>query len=405
MENDTQFLQNQYKLKDKKVVLETFKDIVAKTKQLHLWVDRKEESTKWNSIIKEASQIDKNYIVFIIGSYGRGKSLSILKILDETRKYSNISPVYLNFLGEEKSSTGLSFIFKIFKNLDFYKLSKGKKHGQIKKAIDKIPEPYEEVRKILHRIYFGPQKYGLAFLTDDDLDFQKKEKSDLSKNALFFLRGEIKPSATLMKELGISRKIDNIDLGKKYLAGILFFIKNLGYHTLLLGIDEFEYLFSLVPKSQQSLYIALLRGLYDLSSELDIDPQDLANIVFFISISESGWSSLKEMETNEAPIGGPTQPLLDRVDAKITLSVFNKESTSDLISKRLSYNRIDNSMLDEPLIPFSEDFVDYIWDKTGGEPRMILDRCGQVLDAGLSERVQKLTKSFAETVLEKRGFQ
>jgi len=61
MENDTQFLQNQYKLKDKKVVLETFKDIVAKTKQLHLWVDRKEESTKWNSIIKEASQIDKNY--------------------------------------------------------------------------------------------------------------------------------------------------------------------------------------------------------------------------------------------------------------------------------------------------------------------------------------------------------
>jgi hypothetical protein len=49
--------------------------------------------------------------------------------------------------------------------------------------------------------------------------------------------------------------------------------------------------------------------------------------------------------------------------------------------------------------------VDYIYDKTGGEPRMILDRCGQVLDAGLKERVPRLTKQYAQTVLEKRGFQ
>ncbi|MCX6686746.1 MAG: DUF2791 family P-loop domain-containing protein [Methanoregula sp.] len=405
MDDEDKFLQKQYKLKNKKEVFETFKDKVAKNRDLHLWVDRDEESEKWNNIIKESSEIDKNYIVFIIGNYGRGKSLSILKILNESKKYPNISSVYLNLLAEEAQPSALTFIFRIFKNLDFYKLSKGKKYGKIKIAIDKIPSQYTEVKKILHRIYFGPQKSEQAILFDDNLDFQIQDKSDISKNALFFLRGEITPNASLMKALGVSRKIENIDLGKEYLAGILFFMRNLGYHTLLLGIDEFESLFSLVPKSKQSKYTALLRGLYDLPSELDIKPQELANIVFFISISESGWSGLKEMRDKEASIGGPTQPLLDRVDAEITLSVLNKESTSDLISKRLHYNRIDDSVLDKPLIPFNEGFVNYIYDKTGGEPRMILTRCSQVLDAGLKDRAPLLTAEYAQKVLEKRGFQ
>jgi hypothetical protein len=227
MDNEDKFFQKQYKLKNKKEAIETFKDDVAKTKHLPLWVDREEESNKWNSIIKEASEIDKNYIVFIIGNYGRGKSLSILKILDETKRYPNILSVYLNFLTEEAQPTALSFLFRIFKNLDFYKLSKGKKYGQIKSAIDKIPPQYNEVKKILHRIYFGPQKSEQATLFNDNVDYKIKDKSDINKNALFFLRGEIKPSSSQMKELGISRKIDKIDLGKEYLAGVLFFIKNL----------------------------------------------------------------------------------------------------------------------------------------------------------------------------------
>lgn len=94
---------------------------------------------------------------------------------------------------------------------------------------------------------------------------------------------------------------------------MLCFIKNLGYKSLLLAIDEFEYLFSLVSKSQYSIYLALLRGLYDFPIGLNINSNKVANMVFFIAISEDGWTKLKDLEKREISQGGPIIPLLERV--------------------------------------------------------------------------------------------
>jgi len=229
-------------------------------------------------------------------------------------------------------------------------------------------------------------------------------KDEKAKMALYFLRGEIKPTISQLRELGIMRKIESIDVAKEYLAAILCFMKNLGYKSLLLAIDEFEYLFSLVSKSQYSIYLALLRGLYDFPMGLNISSDKLANMVFFIGISEDGWNKVKEIEKKEISEGGPTKPLMRRVDLETTLLNFDRKDTEELIKRVLSYNRVTKEFEKDPLIPFTKDFVDYIYELTEGLPRAVKVRCAQVLDAGLADRVPLLTREYAQKVLKERGF-
>lgn len=377
--NVESFIEEKYGLKKN-----PFLDDIARKKWLETWVNREKQLEEWTKVISNTVSTIKNYIVFIIGDYGRGKTLSLLKIIDESKKYKEILPIYLNFKGEERSTPGLDFVFRIFKSIDFYEFRNDKKKNDLKNAIENLPNNLDEVKVILKKIYFG--------------EGNKKEL------ALYFLRGELKPTQSQLKKLEILRKINSVDIAKEYLAGILGFIKKLGYNTLLLAVDEFEYLFSLVPRTQRSIYLALLRGLYDFPLGMSTKVNDIANMTFFIAVSESGWNSLGEMEKKEESTGGPIMPLLDRIDAKTTLGVFDKDQTRELIKNRLRFNRIEGRYENKPLIPFAEDFVALIYEETRGEPRATIVRCGHVLDVGLAERVSLLNKEFAQKALKERGF-
>jgi len=392
------FLREKYGLKE--TVIEDFSRDKAEEEDLKFWTNREKEFDDWKNILEKSIQIHKNFIVFIIGSYGRGKTLSLLKIKDEAEKNfkETIFPVYLSFKGEEKSKPGLDFIFRIFKSINFDKLVRNRNYNEIIEAINKIPENFDESKNLLKAIYGWNRK---------QLSLQKPAtKDEKAKMALYFLRGEIKPTISQLKELGIMRKIDSVDIAKEYLAAILYFMKNLGYKALLLSIDEFEYLFSLVSKSQYSIYLALLRGLYDFPIGLDItsDKDKLANMILFIGISEDGWDKLKEIEKKEISEGGPTRPLMRRVNLETTLLNFDRKNTEELIKKVLSYNRVTKDFEEDPLIPFTKDFVDYIYELTEGLPSAVKVRCAQVLDAGLADRVSLLTREYAQKVLEERGF-
>ena len=392
------FLREKYGLKE--TVIEDFSRDKAEEEDLKFWTNREKEFDDWKNILEKSIQIHKNFIVFIIGSYGRGKTLSLLKIKDEAEKNfkETIFPVYLSFKGEEKSKPGLDFIFRIFKSINFDKLVRNRNYNEIIEAINKIPKNFDESKNLLKAIYGWNRK---------QLSLQKPAtKDEKAKMALYFLRGEIKPTISQLKELGIMRKIDSVDIAKEYLAAILYFMKNLGYKALLLSIDEFEYLFSLVSKSQYSIYLALLRGLYDFPIGLDItsDKDKLANMILFIGISEDGWDKLKEIEKKEISEGGPTRPLMRRVNLETTLLNFDRKNTEELIKKVLSYNRVTKDFEKDPLIPFTKDFVDYIYELTEGLPSAVKVRCAQVLDAGLADRVSLLTREYAQKVLEERGF-
>ena len=393
---DDKFLREIYNLKE--TVIADFSRDRATEEDLKFWTDREEEFNNWKTILGKSISIHKNFIVFIIGSYGRGKTLSLLKIKDEAEKNfkESIFPVYLSFKGEEKSKPGLDFMFRIFKSIDFEKLVINKEPDKIIKAIDGIPENFDESKNLLRNIY--------GYKIQTTLLKSTVSKDEKAKMTLYFLRGEIKPTVSQLGELGIMRKIENIDIAKEHLAAVLCFMKNLGYKSFLLAIDEFEYLFSLVSKSQHSIYLALLRGLYDFPTGLHTSSDKLANMVFFIGISEDGWNKLQEIEKKEISEGGPTQPLMRRVDLKTILLNFDRKNTEELIKKILSYNRLTRKFEEDPLIPFTKDFVNYIYELTDGLPSAIKVRCAQVLDAGLADRVPLLDREYAQKVLKERGF-
>jgi len=93
-----------------------------------------------------------------------------------------------------------------------------------------------------------------------------------------------------------------------------------------------------------------------------------------------------------------------RIDVETTLLNFDRKNTEKLIKKVLSYNRITGKFEKDPLIPFTKDFVDYIYEITEGLPSAIKVRCAQVLDAGLADKVPLLDRKYAQKVLEERGF-
>jgi len=395
---DEKFLREQYKLKPS--VKGAFSDKIARKEQLKWWIDREEELKKWRKIIKDSLTKERNFIALIIGTYGRGKTLSLYKIIDEANQYRDkVYPIYLNFKGEERSKPGLDFMFRIFKSIDFNEIVNGKKEKDIKEIIEKIPAQFEESKNILTRIYF-PE----TLITEDKEHHKNDKISKTRELALFFLRGQIRPTGSQLKQLQVLRKIESVDIAKEYFAAILCFAKNLGYKTILLAIDEFEYLFSLVSKPQQSIYLALLRSLYDFPSGVSINQSDVTNIAMFIAISEDGMTRLEDMEKREKDQGGPIRALMRRIDSRITLGRFDKEQTKDLIIIRLKYNRVKGEFEKNPLIPFEDNFVEYIYNRTKGEPWKIVVGTGQVLDAGLADRVPLLTREYAQKVLEERGF-
>jgi hypothetical protein len=351
-----EFMREKYKLKRK-----PFKDRIAREKWLDTWTNREEEVKQWEGVISDSISSDKNYLAFIIGNYGQGKTLSLMRIKRTAAEYEEILPILLNFKGEERSKPGLDFIFRIFKSIDFSKLAKDKR-GKLVNAIETMPDQFNEVRTILDKICCG--------------------EGEIGEVALYFLRGEIIPTQSQLRKLEVVRKIDRIDVAKEYLAGFLTFAKGLGYTTLLLAIDEFEYLFSLVTKTQHSIYLALLRELYDFTAGMGENAENIANMVLFIAISESGWSYLTDLEKKERSIGGPIVPLRRRVDAEIELGPFNEAQTRELIEKRLRYNRVEGRFEDQPLIPFTESFVSFIHEETRGVLEKIIVRCDHVLDAG-----------------------
>jgi len=371
------FIEEKYGLREN-----PFLDQIARQIWLNTWVNREDQLAKWRTVISNLRKPPKNYIVLIIGDYGEGKTQSLFKVMADAEPYREIYPAFFTFRGEQKPrAPGLEFMFRIFKSIDFKKLKKvyGKK---LHAAIESMPEDLDEVKAILRNCCFA--------------------EPTLQKMALYFLIGEMKPSKTELKQLGIMRKIDDIDIAKEYLAGILNLLKALGIEALLLAVDEVEYLFSLVPKPQQSIYIALLRGLYDFPVGIAKDIGDIARVGIFLAVSTDGYGRLHEMEKEEIAIGGPTRPLFDRIDVQTSLGMLTKEYAKELVIKRLHYDRISGLYINQPLIPFDETFVDFIWEISKGNPRDIIEKCGHVLDAGIEKGVSHLDRENATTLLRER---
>ena len=329
---------------------------------------RQNEKELWTKAINNRKGGRANAIHFIVGDYGMGKTLTLHKILEQYKNDPEVLPVFMKMLPEDRiGKFGVDFIQRIFRSVPDNLLR------QLSETVfNNLKSTFPEPAKIFLNISLNHVE------------------------SMLFIRGEGSTTATQLSRLGVHRKIDSTHIAKEYLLSFLFLLKSIGINTLLLAVDEVEYVFSQMRGANISMVFNTLRDLYDILDSPEGRPLDLANIIFFLGISAAGWSRLNDLSQREQTEGGPLQPLMRRFGEIIELDPLDKSETKDLIAMRLSQNRITGEFEDQPLIPYDESFVEYVTKLSLGNPGEIVKYCDYALEEGLRQRAKLLDKEFAE---------
>ncbi len=348
---------------------------------------RKDELKRWTEAVEQHKGQKGNSLNFIVGDYGLGKTFSLYKIVEQYRDVPDVLPVYMKLLQEDKvSKFGLNFVQRIFKAVGVAKI----RELFHKVDVSSIQSEFHEPSKIFQILAALKRDYN----------------EELASLAETFLYGDRNLTKTEIAKLGIRKLMNSTEIAKDYLCAFLVLLPKAKKLSLVLAIDEVEYLFSQMRGAGLASVFNTLRDFYDLPDSpsflekigrLNVHP---ANIIFLFGISRSGWSSIIDLERKEQRTPGPVQPLSSRRNEVIELSPLNEKETREMIEKRLRINRITGRLEDKPLIPFDEGFVDYIFKLTLGNPRNIIIRCDRVLKDGLCDEVPLLTKQYAIKVFE-----
>ena len=333
-------------------------------------VGRQEERTKWTQAIEMRKGGRANAFHFIMGDYGLGKTLSLYQITQQYADDPEVLAIFMKMLPEDKvRNFGVDFIQRVFQGVPTEVFERFDFQD-----IDALRKVYPEPAKVFERISFG----------DDE--------------ARLFLRGEVSFTTAQLSKLGVRRKIDRTNIAKEYLLGFLFLARRVKINTLLLAVDEVEYVFSQMRGANISLVFNSLRDFYDLldSPAARQLPSPPANVIFFLAISSAGWQKLNDLSRREQTEGGPFQPLMRRFGKIIELSSLDEAEARELIELRLRRNRVTGKYEDQPLIPYDESFVKYVFELSLGNPGEIVKYCDYALEEGLREKAKLLDRSFAE---------
>ncbi len=336
-------------------------------------VGRNQEYERWKQIITRYKGGSANASTFIIGDYGLGKTLALYKVKAYVEGDAAMQAIFMRLLPEDKVSRfGQVFIQRIFAYVDFPKLRFGKD------AVRTLNGLFPEEANVLKKAAEGDQF------------------------AIQLLRGEGNLSKKEMATLGARKKIQSTDAAMRYWLSYLMLVKSSGIETVVLLVDEVEYLFSQMKGVGISMVFNTLRELHDLPNLPQLVDLDKSNVIFFFAVSEDGWRNINMIQKRERSQGGPMNPFLRRITSPTTLKRLTLPEANELIRLRLSKQRT-SSKPDKPLIPFTETFVSFIYELSDGVPHFIVSYCHEILRKGLEESVPLLTKDYAKKVLREVG--
>lgn len=350
------------------------------------WVDptvemagRKKEKHQWEDFVKRRKGATTNAMCFIHGDYGFGKTLTLHKIVEEYKKDAEILPIFLKMLSEDRTPKfGVDFIHRVFQKIP-EKVFKRFHLDHINLLAKDFPEP----AKIFSHIALG------------------------GEGSIDFLYGQRTISAKEMQRFGVKNKINSTDIAKKYLLCFLYLLGTIDIESLILAIDETEYVFSQMSGAGISQVFNTLRDFFDLHNSpvmpfVSNFPAKPANMILFFGISNAGWKQISDLSRRNQAKPNPVQALMRRIE-NIELLPLNKSETKELIAKRLRRDRVTGKDTDEPLIPYDESFVSFIYEKSLGNPSEIVKFCDFALEDGLTQKVKILDDVFARKVFTERG--
>lgn len=342
-------------------------------------VGRKTARIAWKKAIEDKMGTHGSALFFIIGDYGLGKTHTLFHVKTDAEELKGVTAVFLKMLPEDEvKNFGLDFVRRIFKSLlDQEAATKLLSQAKLLPVADPLYEHSKIIRDYASGItFFRNLLIGGSFT-----------KSELSKR-------------------GIHRPPVSTEIAVEYLTVLLVQLHSVGVKTLVLCVDEAEYIFSQLTNKKSALVFNAIRTMYDLTSTVGLGlrfSDRISNLVMFFAISADGWGHLNTLQKIEKSQGGPIQPLLSRVTGKIALSPLAKDETLELVEAYLKRDRVTGKKMTDALIPYESGFVDYLFDLTGGQPRKVVERCDCMITEGLRDGVKLLTKKYAKEVFERLG--
>lgn len=331
---------------------------------------------EWNGLVERIEQsLQKagNEIIVVRGDYGMGKSYTLTKLYDEfSSQEKYFVPKRMALLSSEQSSKfAADLANRLFEGIGFEQMrqlaenAKGSWHG-------KVPPKADDMLSLL-------------------------------------VSGDLKEARTAFTNFFLSQNLQNRD-AQSLIFGLQFILPKNRKRALLWLIDEFEYLLVL-SKTKLSQLAQTLRELFDRQTDFEKEygQGESAKIIFVFATSPSGWDKLAmtaEGASMRAGLRGTAgvgvAPFHRRVSSAniIDLEPLSKAETKKLIEVRMK--RQDKS-LQPPYIPFTDDFIAYVYQMSKGRPNEIVMLCDVIFLQAHALNLPEVNQHRAEEILQKLG--
>lgn len=186
------------------------------------------------------------------------------------------------------------------------------------------------------------------------------------------------------------------------LQALQLLVRAAGITALVVLIDEVEYIGAL-PKSQQTAVLDSLKHLWDQEVDFFSRGADASQLLMLLAATPNFWQQakaqlLKEGERGQSGIGAT--PFFARIRQSDIIEMpadLTDSEARHLIAWRM--NEVRPGKKKEDVIPFTEDYVEYVYQLSQGLPRQIIEICGVVLQEAAQRKLRSINAAEAKKIL------
>jgi len=207
-------------------------------------------------------------------------------------------------------------------------------------------------RAIVHMVYEDTNLYAWQWLTAEGIRYEQR------------------------KEMEIHSALDDDTMGVRAFTSFKNLLLELGYTGVFVFVDEFEAIARLSPKNKQAT-LNSIRHLMD---------QNGSGLSLLFACAPEVWQDV--MSEYHA--------FSERIGNEVALQPLTEDDLTELVGKYLATARNGESTA---IDPFEQECLDLIHQRAQGNIRQVLSMCGQVLDRGVTEQRESISKDVLDRVI------
>ncbi len=351
-------------------------------------VKRVGRESEWQRLIDMASMVRESrspVIGVLLGTYGAGKSFmlwQLAKTLDPASKTKVLASGPIRLVDpEQKRDFTKSLVLRFFtRGIDI--------ESQLVPVL-------KSARLALQQLPVTVRPYVSLLLA-----LTKKEEAVVARRILSGGRALRKES----EEAGFPEvvQIRTSDDAIALLQALQIVVKSAGVDAVAMLVDEVEYI-ELLAKGPKSAVLDSLKHLWDQEVDFFSRGNDAAQLLLLLSATPDFWHKQTVQLLSEGPRGDSSvgmTPFFSRI-SKSAIIEMPAELAADearlLIVSRMSEKRATHAR--DGIIPFTDDYVTYVYELSQGLPRRIIEICGVVIEGAAERQLKSIDRAAAKKIL------